>query len=80
MRRHTAAEAMRGQLHPGFSAARRPIRQVEVLALPHMGAEAPLADIMEVEDLLEGLAAAEVSPEDLEVAGVREDAAELQRE
>jgi hypothetical protein len=45
-----------------------------------MGAEAPLADIMEVEDLLEGLAAAEVSPEDLEVAGVREDAAELQRE
>ena len=39
-----------------------------------------MADIMEVEDLSEDLAAAEVSPEDLEVAGVREDAAELQPE
>lgn len=71
---------MRDPPHLGFSAARRLIRQVEVLVHPHMGAEVPLADIMEVEDLSEDLAAAEVSPEDLEVAGVREDAAELQPE
>ena len=77
-RLHTAAGAMWDQLPLGFSAARRPIRQVEVLVRLHTGAEVPLVDIMEAEDLLEDLAVEEASPEDLGAADVREDAAELQ--